>query len=138
MSLHPLIGHQEARVRLARAARDGKLPQVLLLTGPSGVGKQRLALWLAQLLLCQNRGQEPCGTCRACRLVAGLSHPDVHWIVPIPRPKASDPDKQVEEAAQAIAQVMEERRSRAAVCAAVDGMASHGIASVGCFSAGRR
>ena len=51
MSLHPLIGHQEARNRLARAARGGKLPQVLLLTGALGVGKQRLALWLAQLLL---------------------------------------------------------------------------------------
>ncbi len=129
MSLHPLIGHQEARVRLARAARDGKLPQVLLLTGSPGVGKQRLALWLAQLLQCQNRGQEPCGACRACHLVAGLSHPDVHWIVPIPRPKASDPDKQVEEAAQAIAQVMEERRAEP-LYAVADGMATHSLASV--------
>lgn len=129
MSLPPLIGHQEARNRLARAARGGKLPQVLLLTGALGVGKQRLALWLAQLLQCQNRGLEPCGTCRACHLVAGLSHPDVHWIVPIARPKASDPDKQVEEAAQAIAQVMEERRADPLYPAA-EGMASHSLASV--------
>jgi len=129
MSLHPLIGHQEARNRLARAARGGKLPQVLLLTGAPGVGKQRLALWLAQLLQCQNRGQEPCGACRPCHLVAGLSHPDVHWIVPISRPKASDPDKQVEEAAQAIAQVMEERRAEPLYSVA-DGMATHSLASV--------
>jgi len=129
MSLHPLIGHQEARNRLARAARAGKLPQVLLLTGAPGVGKQRLALWLAQLVLCQNRDQEPCGTCRPCHLVAGLSHPDVHWIVPISRPKASDTDKQVEEAAEAIAQAMAERRAEPLYQVA-DGMATHSLASV--------
>ena len=129
MSLHPLIGHQEARNRLARAARGGKLPQVLLLTGPQGVGKQRLALWLTQLVMCQVRGEEPCGTCRSCHLVAGLSHPDVHWIVPIMRPKASDPDKQVEEAAEAIAQVMAERRAEPLYQVA-DGMATHSLASV--------
>jgi DNA polymerase III subunit delta' len=105
------------------------LPQVLLLTGPAGVGKQRLALWLAQLVFCERPGQEPCGGCRACRLVDSLSHPDLHWFVPIPRPKASDPDKQVEEASQAIAQAMEERRSQP-LYRESDGMAIHGIATV--------
>jgi len=130
MSLHPLIGHQEARNRLARAARGGKLPQVLLLTGAPGVGKQRLALWLAQLVLCQERGQEPCGKCRSCHLVTGLSHPDVHWIVPITKPsKASDTDKQVEEAAEAIAQIMTDRRA-SPLYPVADGMAAHSLASV--------
>src|SRR5688572_2019155 len=109
MALPPLIGHQALRERLAQAVQNGRLPQVLLLTGAAGIGKQRLALWLAQLVLCEQRSNEPCGTCRTCRLVTGLIHPDVHWLVPIPRPKAPDPDKQVEEAAQSIAQVMEER-----------------------------
>ena len=129
MPLHPLIGHRQARSRLSRALRGGKLPQVLLLTGPTGVGKQRLALWLAQLAYCELRGEEPCGTCRPCRLVAGLSHPDLHWFVPIPRPKASEPDKQVEEAAQAIAQTLDERRAEPLYPAA-DGMATHSLASV--------
>ncbi len=129
MALHPLIGHLGARKRLSQAVRRGKLPQVLLLTGPNGVGKQRLALWLAQLVLCEQRGEEPCQACRACRLVGGLSHPDVHWFVPIPRPKASDQDKQVEEAGQSIAQVMEERRA-APLYQATDGMATHSLASV--------
>jgi DNA polymerase-3 subunit delta' len=102
---------------------------VLLLTGPAGVGKQRLALWLTQLVLCEKAGEEPCGVCRACHLVAGLSHPDVHWFVPIPRPKASDPDKQVEEAAQSIAQCLGERRAEPLYPPA-DGMATHSLASV--------
>ena len=88
-----------------------------------------MALWLAQLLLCEQPGEEPCRSCRACRQVDGLAHPDVHWFVPIARPKATDPDKQVEEAAEALAQAMEDRRARS-LYVAPDGMASHGMASV--------
>jgi DNA polymerase-3 subunit delta' len=128
MTLLPLVGHRAARQRLAQAVNAGKLPQVLLITGPEGVGKQRVALWLAQLIQCQIRGSEPCANCRACRLVGSLAHPDVHWFVPIARPKASDPDKQVEEASQALADILEERRNRP-LYQASDGMASHGIAT---------
>jgi DNA polymerase-3 subunit delta' len=129
MTLPSLIGHQTTRRQLAQAFRNGKLPQVLLLTGPAGVGKQRLALWLAQLALCERPTLEPCGSCGACRSVDNLSHADLHWFVPIARSKASDPDKQVEEAAQAIAQVMEERRTQPLYLMS-DGMAIHGIATV--------
>jgi DNA polymerase-3 subunit delta' len=104
------------------------LPQVILLTGPAGVGKQRLALWLAQRLLCSEPGAEPCGRCAACRRVLDLAHPDVHWLVPIPRPKAGDSDKQVEEAAESLEAIMAERR-KSGVWTRPDGMASHGIAS---------
>src|SRR5512134_3166998 len=111
MTLKPLVGHADSRSRVSRAVREGRLPQVLLLTGPTGVGKQRLALWIAQLLYCERPAPEPCGDCRGCRLVLGLGHPDLHWIVPIPRPKAAEPDKQVEEAAEAIAEVLAERHA---------------------------
>ena len=129
MPLLPLAGHHTARRRLAAALAAGKLPQVLLFPGPAGIGKQRLALWLAQLAVCEHPGSEPCGACRQCRLVLGLGHADVHWIVPIPRPKATDPDKQVDEAAETIAAAIEERRARPLYTPA-DGMAIHGMATV--------
>lgn len=129
MPLLPITGHRDARRRLAQARDAGRLPQVLLVTGAPGVGRQRLGLWLAQLVLCERPGSEPCGQCRSCRLVADLAHPDVHWFVPIPRPKAGDPGKQVEEAAEALAQVMAERRA-VPVWGAPDGMASHALASI--------
>ena len=129
MALPVIVGHQAARARLAEALRSGRLPQVLSISGPPGVGKQRLALWLAQLALCERRELEPCGRCRPCRLVDGLAHADLHWFVPIPRPKAADPDKAVDEAAQAIAEVMDERRARP-LYGQTDGMASHSMASV--------
>lgn len=128
MPLTPIAGHLEVRHDLAAAIAAGRLPQVILLTGPSGVGKQRLALWLAQRLVCSEPGGEPCGRCTGCRRVLDLSHPDVHWLVPIPRPKAGDTDKQVEEAAESLEAAMAERRKTGS-WTRPDGMASHGIAS---------
>ena len=129
MPLPPLTGHPEARRRLAQALRSDRLAQVMVISGPAGVGKQRLALWLGQLVLCEKPGDEPCGRCRPCRLVGNLGHPDLHWFVPIPRPKAADPDKAVDEAAQAIAETLDERRGKP-LYAPPDGMASHAMASV--------
>ncbi len=129
MSLLPLVGHEDARSRLAEAVANGRLPQALLFTGPQGIGKQRLGLWLAQLLQCDQPAAEPCGACGPCRQVLALQHPDVHWLMPIPRPKAGDADRQVEEAAEAIAAVIDERRAEP-LYGPSDGMASHSVASV--------
>jgi DNA polymerase III subunit delta' len=107
--------------------RGGRMPQVLLFEGAEGVGRQRLALWLGQLLLCEKQG--PCGKCRGCRLVTDLGHADLHWIVPILRPKATDADKQVDEAAELIGEVIAERR-KSPLYGALDGMASHPLATV--------
>ena len=92
MPIVPVFGHAEARQRLREAVARRTLPASLLIQGPRGVGKQRLALWLAQLLLCEQDASAPCGTCRACRFAGELTHPDLHWFFPRPRPKDSDPD----------------------------------------------
>lgn len=133
MALPPLIGHEGIKSRLAGAHASGKLPQALLLAGPRGVGKQRLALWLAQLIHCEAPGQGPCGECRPCRLVLSLQHPDVHWFVPIELskrgPGGTDAEKQVELAADALAEEMAARREQP-LYAPVVGLASHPVASV--------
>lgn len=127
--MHPLVGHHVRRRQLSRAYALGRLPQSLLFTGPSGVGKQRLALWLGQLILCQApRDGEPCGTCGPCRRVLGLGHPDLHWFMPVPRPKAAEADRQVTELEEAIAAVVAERRA-APLYEALGGMAGHFVAT---------
>lgn len=95
MSLRPLYGHAPLRQRLTSAATDGRLPASLLLQGRRGVGKQRLALWLGQFLLCERAVRdalpEPCGACQHCRYAERVMHPDLHWFFPRPRLKDSDP-----------------------------------------------
>ena len=91
MPIIDLYGHEPLRERLAESIRAGTLPSSLLLQGPRGVGKQRLALWIAEQLLCTEQ-DAPCGACRACRYVRNLTHPDLHWVFPRPRLKDADPD----------------------------------------------
>ena len=62
----------------------GRAPHAVLFVGPAGVGKTTLAEDLAAGLLCTASDPlvRPCGTCRACRLVARDRHPDVHRLGP--------------------------------------------------------
>ncbi len=129
MSLRPIYGHQHLLDRLGGALASSRFPQAALLSGPAGVGKQRIALWAAQGLLCDTGPGAPCGTCRSCRQVLELGHPDLHWFVPIPRPKAGDPAKQADEAADMLGQIMAERRA-SGLWQRPDGTAGHSLASV--------
>jgi DNA polymerase III subunit delta' len=87
-------GHESARRSLAGAHHRGTLPAALLLHGGLGVGKQRLALWVGQLLLCENPSESgPCDACRGCGLALRLEHPDLHWYFPLARPKGASGDR---------------------------------------------
>jgi len=77
-----IIGHEWAVRLLQRALGREDFSHAYLFTGPPGVGKMTLARALAQALLCQREGSHPCGECRACRLVASGTHPDLHLVQP--------------------------------------------------------
>lgn len=95
--LVPVYGHDALRARLLATAARGALPASLLFHGPRGVGKQRLALWLGQALVCDGAtaarpGGAPCGRCQHCRYADALAHPDLAWFFPRPRLKDGDAD----------------------------------------------
>ncbi len=81
MPLVPLFGHGALRDRLAESALNGTLPASLLVHGPQGTGKQRLALWLGSVLLCGSP-EAPCAECANCKLSMELQHPDLLWVFP--------------------------------------------------------
>ncbi|HEY0528077.1 MAG TPA: hypothetical protein VGD02_04555 [Gemmatimonadaceae bacterium] len=91
MPIIDIYDHETIRQRLSRGVSSGTLPGSMLFQGARGVGKQRLALWLAQRILCTG-DSPPCDKCLACRYVRELSHPDLHWVFPRPRLRDSDPD----------------------------------------------
>jgi DNA polymerase-3 subunit delta' len=68
-------------------ARD-TLPPAMLLAGPAGIGKRRLALALASSINCLEPVSTPtlprdaCGQCASCRRIARGVHPDVVLIEP--------------------------------------------------------
>lgn len=105
--LIPLVGHDALRQRLRQTIDRDALPASLLLHGPRGVGKQRLALWLGQLLLCTGSGERPCGSCSDCRYAERLAHPDLRWF--FPRPRRADGDASTQDVLDEYAEATAER-----------------------------
>lgn len=80
MAWEGLIGHEEQREMLRRSVARGRLGQTYLFAGPSGIGKRRFALGLAECLLCEKQSEnnlDACGVCSGCKQVRALSHPDL-------------------------------------------------------------
>lgn len=113
MTLHSIKGHDRLRDAVIRAALNSKLSKVLLLYGARGVGKQRLALWIGQLLLCESESAAPpCGECRSCRASLRLEHPDLLWYFPIKRPSSKSSAARDQEAYEQVrADVLAQRRA---------------------------
>jgi DNA polymerase-3 subunit delta' len=92
MALAEIKGHAPIRHMIARAVARDTLPSCLVLTGPEGVGKRRLAVALAAMLNCEvltapetsGTGAPPdaCGVCGACQRIARGVHTDVIIIEP--------------------------------------------------------
>jgi DNA polymerase-3 subunit delta' len=72
----------EAWRALGDYLREARLPQALLIHGPEGLGKRKLADAFAQRLLCQADGAKPCGQCLGCRLWEAGTHPHFLAVQP--------------------------------------------------------
>lgn len=81
-----VVGHSRNIRALELFLHEGGVPQALLFTGPSGIGKTHAALELAKALNCTGV-DPPCQLCIHCRQIELASHPDV---VTIQRPDGKD------------------------------------------------
>lgn len=75
----PVAGHQHAVELLRNSIIQEHVAHAYLFTGPPHVGKSTLARAFAQALNCDQQG-DPCGQCRACRLIERDRHHDVQVI----------------------------------------------------------
>ena len=55
-----------------------------LFFGPSGVGKELIAIKFAQLLNCEQSQKEICGACSSCIRFSSLQHENLNLIFPLP------------------------------------------------------
>ncbi len=83
-----VIGHRRLVSLLSRAIARDTLPPALLLAGPAGVGKRRVAMAVAQANNCleprttNELERDACGKCASCRRIERGTHPDVIVIEP--------------------------------------------------------
>ena len=88
MPFRNVVGHGRLLRLIARAVSRDTLPPSLLFVGPDGVGKQLVAVALAQAQNCLAVAEIPpfavdaCGGCSACRKISRRSFADVLVVEP--------------------------------------------------------
>lgn len=88
MPFRDVVGHGRLLRLMARAVGRGTLPPSLLFVGPDGVGKQLVAVALAQVQNCLAVSETPpfavdaCGKCSSCRKIASRSFADFLLVEP--------------------------------------------------------
>jgi DNA polymerase-3 subunit delta' len=77
-----MLGHEWAVDMLHQHAARGETRHAYLFCGPPGLGRRTLALRLAQALNCTKpiAAGIPCGTCRDCKQIEAMQHPDLNVI----------------------------------------------------------
>lgn len=66
----PLLRHHEETLRgpMGQWLAHKRIPPVLLVTGPAGIGKRSMVHHVSQWILCENKAElSPCGSCGSCR-----------------------------------------------------------------------
>jgi len=76
----------QARVweRLSQIRISKQVGGAYLFSGPTGCGKESLAIRFAQLLNCETSSKKPCDTCPSCQRFRQLQHEKLKLIFPLP------------------------------------------------------
>jgi len=77
--LDQVFGHQDVIAKLLGTFASDRPGQTFLFVGPSGIGKKKTALGLAQSLLCET-SRMACGLCGSCRRVAAGAHESLKLV----------------------------------------------------------
>ncbi|MFR9651071.1 MAG: DNA polymerase III subunit delta' [Rikenellaceae bacterium] len=84
MRFADIVGQERLKRQLVSSVQQGRIPHAQLFTGRVGYGTLPLAIAYAQYINCSDRqGGESCGRCPSCRQIEMLSHPDLHFVLPV-------------------------------------------------------
>jgi len=79
----PYPWHEQQWNCFNQLIEQGRLGHALMFNGPAGIGKRRLAMALAQRLLCTaDMSRYACGSCKSCLLMLAGNHPDLSVLEP--------------------------------------------------------
>lgn len=85
MRFADIPGHSDVKVRLRQMVDSERIPNALLLEGPSGIGKFALARATAQYIHCEQRTPDgdSCGKCPSCLQHQMFNHVDTIYSFPV-------------------------------------------------------
>jgi DNA polymerase-3 subunit delta' len=94
MAFDIVIGQNRVKKIFSASLNRDRLAHAYLFTGPSGVGKDAMALSMAMSVNCLKNYEGGCGECLECLRILRLEHPGFHLIIPVPsKPKIMKQEK---------------------------------------------
>ena len=84
MTLDILSAQARVWERLSQIRISKQVGGAYLFSGPTGCGKESLAIRFAQLLNCETFSENPCDTCPSCQRFHQLQHEKLKLIFPLP------------------------------------------------------
>ncbi|MDF2674202.1 MAG: family ATPase [Clostridiales bacterium] len=76
-----VLGQEFITDAFKKAFDNDKVSHAYILTGPEGIGKSIMAMFMASTILCKGTNK-PCGDCNPCIKISHGNHPDVKLISP--------------------------------------------------------
>ena len=84
MQFKNIIGQEQIKNVLIKMSGNQRIAHALLFMEHPGSGALPLAVAFAQLLNCENpQPDDSCGMCISCKHYQKLSHPDLHFVLPV-------------------------------------------------------
>ena len=84
MTLDVLAAQSRIWERLSQISISKQVGGAYLFSGPTGCGKESLAIRFAQLLNCETSSEKPCDICPSCQRFHQLQHEKLKLIFPLP------------------------------------------------------
>lgn len=76
-----VVGHHSEIEKLFQLKQKGRWPHAIMLVGPSGIGKKKVALGMAQALVCES-SVDGCGICGSCLRIEKIQSESLTVIEP--------------------------------------------------------
>lgn len=76
-----IIGNENIMQSVSSMIKSKRLAHAFLLYGDKGLGKKKIAQYIAMQIMCEKQTGVPCLECKACKMIAHNQHPDLKWIV---------------------------------------------------------
>ncbi len=85
MKFSDIQAHDDVKRQLRAMVDSDRFPHAILLEGPSGIGKFKMARAVAQYIHCTNRTPDgdSCGVCPSCLQHQSFNHVDTHFSFPV-------------------------------------------------------
>ena len=92
MSFGSVLGHAREIGILQGAIKSSRVAHAFIFAGPDGIGKKLVARAFATVLNCSSGGDDSCGACADCSMMAGSIHPNLIEVFPVDKDGEKDPD----------------------------------------------